>query len=137
MANLFLRWSEENETGISVIDEQHRAIMGIINSFYFHRNDKDIERFLVPTAETMKAFGLTHFRTEEDLMRASGYPGYEEHAAEHQRLREELWAIERESRQSGDAMGFLLHLKDYWQKHVEGADREYVEHLRNWLGDKA
>lgn len=137
MANLFLHWSEADETGISVIDEQHRAIMGIINSFFFHREDKDIERFLVPTVETMKAFGLIHFRTEEDLMRASSFPGLEAHAEEHQRVREDLWAIEYECRQCRDSMGFLFHLKDYWKNHVHGMDLEYIEHLRGWLGDKA
>lgn len=137
MNNLFLNWSDDDVTGINVIDEQHRAIMGIINSFFFHRLDSDIERFLVPTVDAMKALGLIHFRTEEQLMLDSGYPGYEEHAAEHQLVREELWAIERESRKTNDAMGFLFHLKSYWQKHVGVTDRLYVEHINNWLKDNS
>lgn len=137
MANLFLDWTDGDETGISIIDEQHRAIMGFINSFYFYRHDEDIASFLVPTVETMKSFAVVHFHTEERLMRESAYPKYQEHAAEHEKIQTEIWRQERESRQVRDAMGFLFFLKDYWQKHVREYDRQYVMHLRAWLGDQA
>ncbi|MDL2314523.1 hypothetical protein LJC36_06035 [Desulfovibrio sp. OttesenSCG-928-C14] len=135
MALLFIRWTKENETGIPVIDEQHRALAGIINSFFHFRDDPDIERVLVPTAEAMKDFGVIHFGTEEKLMLESGYPGYEEHSREHLLIKEEIWMEERACRNAGDAMGFLLFLKKYWTKHLEGYDREYIPHLRKYFAE--
>lgn len=68
MAHLFIRWEEIHKTGLTIIDEQHRGLVSLINSFFFHKNDPFIERILVPTALMTINFAKIHFLTEQQLM---------------------------------------------------------------------
>ncbi len=129
--NLFIHWKEElHATGIPIIDEQHRVLVGLINSFYNHKTDQDIDRILVPTAMMTLSFAKIHFITEEEVMREAQFPGLEEHMAEHRTLYKNLVRTELKCRAVRDTDTFLEFLKDWWVNHANGYDRGYVEHVR-------
>jgi len=136
MGNLFIRWDDVNRTGLSIIDEQHRGLASLINSFYFHKNDPFIERILVPTALMTINFAKIHFLTEQQLMEEAAYPGLEEHTAAHEELLKELLIVEKKSRQARDADGFLDFLKGWWLGHVNQHDRLYIPHLQAFFGGR-
>jgi len=136
MPHLFIHWTEANETGISIIDEQHRALTSLINSFHYHKNDPHIERILVPTAEMTINFAKIHFITEEQLMEESAYPALEEHVQAHRKLFRKLIEVETRTRKARDADGFLEFLKTWWLGHVSQYDWNYVPHLKEFFGDR-
>mgnify|MGYP002597985030 CR=1 FL=1 len=59
---LYIVWSDAFDTGVAIIDEQHRGLVSLINTFFYHKGDaeKDIDRFLVPTAEMFKSCNAPH-----------------------------------------------------------------------------
>ncbi len=78
-------------------------------------------------------FTRMHFWSEEQLMEQTGFPGLEEHRAEHHRmLAEILQAAHRlqygEGIASASACSAGLH--DGFLKHIEGMDQEYGPWLR-------
>lgn len=136
MANLYVHWEEIHQTGLAIIDEQHRGLVSLINSFFFHKNDPFIERILVPTALMTINFAKIHFLTEQQLMEESGYPGVEEHLKAHEELFRKLIAVEKKSRAARDADGFLAFLKTWWLEHVNEFDRLYIPHLKAYFGNR-
>lgn len=136
MANLFIHWDEIHQSGLAIIDEQHRGLVSLINSFFFHKNDPFIERILVPTALMTINFAKIHFLTEQQLMEESAYPGLEEHLKAHERLFRELISVEKKSRAARDADGFLSFLKIWWLEHVNDFDRLYIPHMKAFFGDR-
>lgn len=136
MPHIFLKWTDKYKTGITIIDEQHRGLASLINSFYFHKSDPIIERILVPTATMMINFAKIHFLTEEQLMEESGYPNLEEHHHAHREAYKKLRAIELKARRARDADAFLAFLKTYWLEHVAEYDRQYIDHLVEFYGHR-
>jgi hemerythrin-like metal-binding protein len=83
-------WSEEFNVNVKIIDEQHQQMLDIVNSLHSAveaRADKTIlEKLLTDLFEHTR----THFSTEDELMKAHNYPGYEKHLHEHQVLLQHL-----------------------------------------------
>lgn len=136
MGNLLIRWADIHKTGLNIIDEQHRGLVSMINSFYFHKNDPNIEHILVPTALMTLNFAKIHFTTEQQLMEESEYPEAARHAEAHLKLYNDLIKVERKCRRARDADGFLGFLKNWWLEHVNGEDRRYVAHMKEYFGNR-
>ncbi|MDR0880987.1 MAG: hypothetical protein LBP55_00345 [Candidatus Adiutrix sp.] len=135
MAHLFIRWDESHLTGLAIIDEQHRGLVSVINSFFFHKNDPFIERILVPTALMAINLAKIHCLTEQQLMEQADYPQVEEHTQSHEVMYRELVNVERKARMKHDPDMLLDYLKKWWSGHAIDYDRLYVEHLKGFFGD--
>ena len=135
MESLFIVWNEEYETGIPILDEQHRGLVSLINSFFFHRRDagEDINRILVPTAEMFKSYAKINFTTVEKLMRLSGYPEEEKYRALHSEIIDHIETMDRKYRRLKDAQGLLDFLKEYWLQTIQHNEKEYLPYLQENL----
>ena len=134
---LYIVWSKKMDTGIKIVDEQHRGLVSLINTFFFHKADadRDVDRFLVPTAEMLKAYTRLHFLTLERLMRETGYPELEHETRLHEEMMATIRSVEAKYRASRDADGFLRFLKDYWNEHSCKAETGYIAYIKNFYGD--
>ena len=109
---LFITWHERNETGIVRIDEQHRAIVSIINTFYHLIGlGAGNNKLYLRISGTIKEYATIHFLTEEGLLTASGYKDLEKHKALHKKLFQELEQIEHHTANSNDFKPLLDFLK--------------------------
>lgn len=129
---LFIVWRKKYNTGILILDEQHRGLVSLINSFFFHRNDAkgDISKFLVPAVEMFKWYAKINFLTLEKLMEDSGYPELKKYRAMHMELLHNIIVMERKYRNARDVGGMLNFLKEYWLDYTCGEGKEYLPHLR-------
>lgn len=118
-------------TGIDEIDAQHQVMFDVVA-----RLEK-----AVTSDEKWSAvhFGLVelagyvniHFAVEEALMRVHGYPGLDDHIAQHRRFSAELSELEANSLHRIDISEAMLKMLRAWLiSHIGGADRAYVPHLR-------
>ena len=128
---LFIIWGGEYETGINILDEQHRGLVSIINSFYFHRGDADgdLSKALIPTAEMFKAYVKINFLTIEKLMEQSEYPDIEKYRVLHGKILNHSIIMDSQYRQARDAHGLLDFLKRYWLKTLHANRKQYIPHL--------
>lgn len=131
---IFIAWSKTMSTSIKIVDQQHLGMLSLINTFFFHKTDadKDIDRFLVPTAEILKAYTRLHFLTLEKLMRETGYPEIEKETRRHEELMRLIKNMEIKYRKLHDADGFLLFLKNYWAEHSCKPDMGYILHIKQF-----
>ena len=122
---LFIVWSDIHDTGINIIDEQHRGIVGTINSLFYFINNSHGDVAVMPTLAMIEHYTQVHFLSEEELMAQSGYPGQDEHKQLHQNLVLEMNRIKPHSRDYNGPVDLLQFLKIWWTNHINKIDHSY------------
>jgi hemerythrin-like metal-binding protein len=130
---LFIKWQDKNNTGIELIDEQHRGIVSIINSFYY-LTEKGMcdEALYLSISDTIKRYSHVHFLTEERILKAAKYPDFEGHIEIHRSLTLETDRIERAAIRDSDPMLLLKFMKKWWTEHINEQDMRYVPYLNEY-----
>lgn len=126
-----LVWHSAYESGHPVIDEEHRALFGQANhllaALFTGRPAAEMAILVDALVQDVAA----HFRSEETIVAASGFPEAAAHAAIHSELIERARALSERFR-AGDAdLGELFRFvaEDMIARHFLGADREFFAHL--------
>lgn len=126
---LFIVWSEEYEMKISIIDEQHRSLVGIINSLFYLMNNKLATNVFHPTLVLLEQYAHIHFLTEETLLEKTRYPRIEEHKKAHNAFRAKTQLLISQNRRTQDATNLLDFLKTWFTTHTMQVDRDFAEHV--------
>lgn len=119
-----------------VIDEDHRALISLINDFILEENDGYNPVKLRATIAALHAYANIHFKREEELQRAVGFPFHEAHRRAHRDLLSDLDRIGDDllSRHSAHQHGTLSNfLREWLVEHVQDADmrmRPYVDEMK-------
>ena len=128
---LFIKWTEGNEIGLELVDEQHRGIVSIINTFYYQMGRKMSNKLLYSCiSDTMKNYSRIHFLTEESFLELAGYKDLEYHRELHRNLTLEIDNIESQGIKDNDARPLLDFLKKWWLEHINQEDQLYAPFLR-------
>jgi len=91
-----MKWTDAYSVGNEVLDNQHRELIGLVNKL-----DSDAD--LAEVLDGLRGYCETHFRTEEDLLTAAGYPGLAEHRKMHDAFRTWLGGLIAAHKSGGDA----------------------------------
>jgi hemerythrin-like metal-binding protein len=79
----------------------------------------------------LAAYAVSHFAVEEALMAKFGYPGYEEHKAEHERLNVQVKQLQEKLR--NDRYTIETELATFMRRwligHIAYLDKKYTAHL--------
>lgn len=127
---LYIVWNKENEIGIPIIDEQHRAIVSMINSLFYFMQENHAMDVLMPTTHMITEYALIHFNTEEPMMQRAGYKDYDHHRALHHDMIKKSAAAMVRSTRDKDPSIMLRFLKDWWLHHINMEDRQYMALVR-------
>lgn len=126
MQKFYLVWEENRHAlGIPSIDQQHRDLMDLVNELTEAvAHGCDFEQAL-RQMEKILDFAAGHFAHEEALMRQHGFPGLEQHAAEHEKLlREAATLMKTLSPENFDrAVLVTAFLTDCTENHILHEDR--------------
>jgi hemerythrin len=131
---LYIVWSDSNNTGIPIIDEQHRGIVATINSFhYFSQKGHGLDA-LKPTFVILEQYTDIHFKTEESLMYEAKYSAVDAHIVYHRELMKKTLAVVHDPALYGYEDAVLKFLKDWWLSHTNKEDGKYAPDIRKMLG---
>jgi hemerythrin-like metal-binding protein len=131
---LLISWDSSNEIGIPIIDEQHRGIVSIINSFGFAIEQGQQTEFYLNTIFTMMdCYTKLHFSTEEEFLRIAAYDEAENHKKLHHALIKKSFSIASESIRLRDPDIYLQFLKEWWMVHINSCDRLYAPIVKTYL----
>ncbi len=121
-----LSWTEEMSVGISDIDEEHRMLLGLIARIGEATDRKSPRAEIAHIFDRLIEYTERHFEHEEALFRKHGYPGIDEHIAEHRALTEQVLELNRDrgSVLPENISGFLV---DWLKVHIMGSDKKYVD----------
>ncbi len=131
---MVLCWDSSFATGISELDEQHRQLFARVEALLQAIRRGSSREEVGRTLGFLEEYVRTHFAAEERLMRDAGYPGLAAHVAEHQRLVDDLAALQAEHRREGASPSLVLRVnaraQEWLERHVIGADGEMGRFLR-------
>jgi hemerythrin len=85
-----LEWSPTYKIGIDRIDLEHETFFGLVRDFEKARLENADKQVLLGVLDEIALYAKFHFRSEENIMQAMGYPGLEEHKEKHLHLIEVL-----------------------------------------------
>ncbi|WP_167730440.1 bacteriohemerythrin [Terasakiella sp. SH-1] len=126
-----LEWDDYLSTGISVIDMDHKILLGLINQvFDVEQEDDDTKLTLI--LESLVDYVDEHFKREEVLMQICGYKNIEEHKAIHRQITDTvqgLFKIYQTNPSLVNIDGFQSFLAAWLPNHILNEDHQYKDTL--------
>jgi hemerythrin len=115
------------------MDQQHQAIMDGLNELHEKMMNGNRNDAIAPLIYNLVSLAGKHFAAEELLMASAGFPGLADHCAKHKELsrKVEEFIARHEKGDVAAHSQFLYFLRDWFTKHMENDDHEYVP----WLAE--
>ena len=129
----FLEWSDDYETGIKRIDEDHRRLFKAVNDLHDSYAIDDANAHFADLFELLSEYVDVHFAREEEAMRGMGYPGLETHLVSHRELTATVHAYAKLYRSDPRAISrkeILEFLGNWLTGHILGSDMDYVPYIK-------
>lgn len=138
-----LQWSDDFNVGIQEVDEQHKALVAMLNDLHraiVEHHGKEVSRKIL---DQLADYTRTHFLLEESLMRVTHYSGFDIHKQQHEELIKQVGDLQQKLDHEGASITFeLLHFLKVWlAKHINESDKRFgaffgaTDHLKgyaNW-----
>ncbi len=124
----YLEWQEKLNTGIDVIDGQHKRIASYINQLHeaCHMQG-DNSTIVTNTIIELADYTISHFAFEEALLEEAGYSKMEEHSESHIEFSTKIFGYIDRSEKGEDVASSLLDLLHDWLfGHILIEDALYV-----------
>ncbi len=129
----YLEWTEDLNTGIDVIDAQHRRIVDYINQLHDARQTGDVV-LVGEVIESMVDYTLSHFGFEETLMEDAGYEFVRPHKKVHELFVRRVDQLHQRFKAGEDISGELHAMLSRWLfSHIRHDDASYVSAVQGGL----
>ena len=129
----YMEWTRDLDTGIPVIDAQHKRIVEFINELYDARQSGNVSE-TNHVMEGLLNYTITHFEFEEGLQEKAGYPFLKAHQRIHEIFMKKVADIRQRAAAGEEVAHELLSLLKGWLvSHIKSEDRDYVESVKKIL----
>lgn len=129
-----LKWDKRLETGIEIIDDQHRELFRRIDSLELSLYDGKPKVEVVMMIEYLETYVEEHFDSEEDLMVRVAYPELNRHRQEHDQFRGIYTKIRNEYDRKGSdsylALDVDKEIRKWWESHILKSDMDFVPYVK-------
>jgi len=121
-----LVWQDSLNTGISVIDAQHRRIVEFINQLHDARKTED-RQHIGDVIDGLVDYTVSHFAFEEALMEDAGYEFVRGHRKVHELFIRRVAQFQTKFKAGEDVAEGLHRLLSRWLfGHIRNEDSGYV-----------
>ena len=86
-------WREQMSVGNTMIDDEHRYLLCLINTLELAIRTDDPEEIISTTLEQLVDYTRVHFTNEEEIQRKINYPDLQEHRQEHKKIMQDLYEV--------------------------------------------
>ncbi len=120
-----IKWTEDLNTGIRVIDNQHQRIVEYINKLW-HAREHQSRTQVGEVLNELVDYTLSHFAFEESLMEESGYAYFNAHRKVHQLFAERVADYQQRFAMNEDITEELINTLRAWLiNHIKNDDKDY------------
>lgn len=128
----YMKWSNDLNTGIDVIDHQHQRIVDYINQLHEaieHQSRDEIRDVLDQLVE----YTMSHFAFEEDLQEEAGYPFIRAHKKVHDLFARKMTSYHEQFDLGEDISRQLMTTLRTWLiNHIKRDDSDYVSYVADF-----
>ncbi|OEH85606.1 hypothetical protein BHU72_02060 [Desulfuribacillus stibiiarsenatis] len=128
-----VQWSSDLETGVGIIDDQHRKLVDRISDFVdavAENNNEDIEE----TVNYLIGYTIQHFGAEELIMIRHGYVDFKNHRDEHTRFIKMVYDAKKSLISDNLSIQQIENLRDElvdWAiNHIKVMDKDIAKHIK-------
>lgn len=130
----YLHWSNDMDTGIAVIDTQHRRIVDLINELNT-ANESGDPAVIKHVLNELVDYTLSHFSFEEELQLKANYPFYKGHKRVHEIFTMRVGEFQQRAAAGENVIPEVLSMLKIWLvNHIKGDDADYVDIVVKSLG---
>ncbi len=127
-----IAWSEAFSVGNPLLDSDHRILIDLLIQLYDAIDTGQSRDVVGSVLSALSEYAEHHFRREEGMMAACGYPGLEAHKAEHRQMEARVRDT-RDRYRAGERGALDEHvvelLKKWLTQHIQVTDKSY----RPWV----
>ncbi len=128
-----IEWTDDLNTGIQVIDNQHQRIVEYINKLH-HAQVHESRDEVGEVVDELVDYTLSHFTFEEALMEEAEYEFLIIHKNTHKVFCERVDQFRKRFEKGEDIAGPLAELLRTWLiRHIKSDDKSYVAHVKEKL----
>lgn len=122
-----LEWKSEYSIGIDELDEQHKILLGIMNTFLKAEYEGKENEVLKETLTELINYTNFHFSAEEEHMEKNSYFRLEGHKQQHQGIVNDIVNILNLIKEGKPQANEELHglLKKWLITHIMQQDKQY------------
>lgn len=123
-----MNWSDDLSVGVHEIDEQHKVLVGLINTLHEAMMNKQGKLVVKKILDELAAYTVNHFSFEEKYMQEFKYIGYMGHKKEHDLFVAKVkdFITEYEANKLGLSLEIMTFLRDWIVNHIMGTDKRYT-----------
>jgi len=126
-----IEWNDNFSVGIPQLDDEHRQLIQMANTLYDAIKLGQGKTAAATILNELKAYALTHFSHEEQLMEQAQYPGYAAHKQLHAAFSKKVEEyLDLFVKNLLPANQLLVILRDWLIHHICNVDREYMPFLK-------
>lgn len=129
-----ISWTKDLDTGIDIIDEQHRQIVDFINQL---ESAKDTQRpdTVRRVVEECVHYTMSHFAFEEEIQAEAGYEYCRPHKKVHELFTRRVGEY-RKRLDGGEDVAVELHgmLANWLVNHIKHDDADYIPAVKANIG---
>lgn len=120
-------WTNDLDTGIDVIDKQHRRIVDYINQLHDARTSGHRQEDIARVIDELVDYTLSHFAFEESMQEEAGYPFFKAHKKVHDLFTRRVGEYQERFRLGEDISEELNNLLVTWLfNHIKRDDADYT-----------
>lgn len=130
----FLVWQEDLNTGIDVIDGQHRRIVEMINHLHTTHRGGGEQLVVGEVIDELVDYTLSHFAFEEALMEDAGYTFGHAHKRVHEIFTKRVSEYRMRFQAGEEITDELKNMLSRWLfNHIRSDDKAYAESVKEHL----
>ncbi|MFH0734676.1 MAG: bacteriohemerythrin [bacterium] len=128
-----ISWTNEYAVNISIIDNQHKTLIALINILHDKMKQGKGKLILDVVLTELTEYTIYHFSTEEELFRKYNYQETKAHLIEHNKLLEEVTKIKNnfDSGNTVITLELMNFLKNWLENHILKSDKKYSSFLKS------
>ena len=124
-----IKWDNKYSVNVSMIDEEHKEFIGIINKAILAKEHNDNPEEIREVLREMTNYALTHFKTEESYMKVFNYPECQDHKEEHRDFYiETIVYLDKLVKGDYQIVNEIPEYLKWWLiNHIQGTDKKFVD----------
>jgi hemerythrin len=132
------KWDRRLETGIRLIDEQHRELFKRIDALELAIYNTRATAELVDLIKYLEEYVIEHFDAEEVILTDFFYPDFPKHLFEHNEFRKLYNEMKEECRTRGPDAYLAIDvdklIRKWWENHIMKSDMDFVPYVKKVSG---